>query len=426
MKDKKSLFFCLNTGTLAFCFGLCLPYHLHLMEFNSLFAWSWGFLTETISSSPWGLFAYLGAFMTQFFYYVWTGAVTIALTVIVSSVLCLGLFKNRNSISRLISIVPSLLIIAYLCTENPSMSVVAAFLVLLAIARIIVAASGRQIELLRNRLIVSIISTLIIISSLTFIVLCPAFRNENQSKYLFMARMNQWNKLMMAADQQSPEDPLSIACLNLALCHSGRMEYNMFDYYQTGIEGLIPSDEANFSAMALRAQIYLSIGDYDNALSAVQKAIATLPKGIKSAELCKTAAAAAQLSGDVQLADKYHTLLGKTLFYKGQAEKIALEDADRAQAAYCYHLAELLLKKEIVKFSQELDVTRYNELPKAYQQALLIVWDDNHRAYDAIPSKVTSKEAEGIDRFKQAIQERHGAEYMARYFGTSYWIYYYE
>jgi len=88
---------------------------------------------------------------------------------------------------------------------------------------------------------------------------------ENASKeeimaYDYFCRTKQWDKIIEKANRKSPSIPMTVACLNLALYKTGQLPEKMFNYFQNGPEGLLPTFQRDFMIATVSGEPYYYLG----------------------------------------------------------------------------------------------------------------------------------------------------------------------
>ncbi|WP_297094196.1 DUF6057 family protein [uncultured Draconibacterium sp.] len=118
-------------GIVVLFFGLVYPYHVAFHEQYQLFLFSGQYFIELLSI-PGGGADYIARFLTQFFLFPWLGAGIIASVLTLIQILFLRiirLFTHSNSlVNTIVSFVPSIAIMAFLCDENAMLSLPIALL----------------------------------------------------------------------------------------------------------------------------------------------------------------------------------------------------------------------------------------------------------------------------------------------------------
>ncbi|MFA7211567.1 MAG: DUF6057 family protein [Bacteroidales bacterium] len=320
-------------------------------------------------------------------------------------------------------------------------------------------------------------SRLLFISSLVLIFVAGGLlvmANRDAGKEEVMAydhyvRMQHWDKVIKMADRRSPSSPLAVACLNLALCKSGKMSDNMFHYFQNGPEGLIPTFTRDFTIPMITGEIYYHLGFINTAQRFAFEAMESLPNYWKSGRALKRLAETNLINGEYKVAAKYLRILTHTTFYKKWAhyvlgllrdetainthpewgylrtyrsktdfldsenEKdmmlgILLQQNLTHYMAYEYLLSYCLLAKDLEHFMEYFPLgmkLRYDTLPVSYQEALLYVWSLSHEdPLKTVPYSVSDKVRQQLAAYQQLYLNASDPEQALKknYSGT-YWYY---
>lgn len=290
---------------------------------------------------------------------------------------------------------------------------------------------------------------------------------EEWMRYDFMVRMEMWNRIMMAADQKNPDNPTTVSCLNLALAKTGRMGDHQFDYFQNGPDGLLPEFIRAFTGPVSTGEIYWHLGMVNTAQRFAFEAQEAIPDFQKSARCYKRLVETNIVNGDLDVARKYLSTLENATFYRRWArETRALLDAGtifenrpelaRAKAlrlkehdflfsdtemdsmlgllfvenagndlALRYLLSWCLLKKDLDRFAEVITLLQAPEMPKSYQEALLLRWVLTHPDFQGIPSYLSPAHIQRISQFIGDARADAPEETMRRKYGDTYWFYYY-
>lgn len=293
------------------------------------------------------------------------------------------------------------------------------------------------------------------------------FRMEEQMKYDFYLRMKMYNTLMMDADRKQPTTPFTVMCLNVALAHSDRMSNNMFEYFQNGTDGLLPEFKREYVTPLAMAEAYWEMGMVNTAQRMVFEAQESIPDYQKSARCYQRLAQTNIVNGDYAVARKYLLALENTLFYrKWAASNMALLEDEAAVAAhpeyglkralrlhdhdfffsepemdsmlgllfvenrdnrvaFDYLMAWCLLKKDLARFCQCLDIVSYPVLPKVYQEALVLQMALTLPDASGVPSYIDRRIVGGMEKFITDSRSGRDAAYMEKKYGKTYWFYYF-
>ena len=293
------------------------------------------------------------------------------------------------------------------------------------------------------------------------------WNKEEWMRYDFMVRMNMWNRIMMQADRKNPDNPTTVSCLNLALAKTGRMEDHQFDYFQNGPDGLLPEFIRTFTGPVSTGEIYWQLGMVNTAQRFAFEAQEAIPDFQKSARCYRRLAETNIINGDLDVARKYLSTLENTLFYRRWArETRALLDAGKIfenrpelarakdlrlkehdflfsdtemdsmlgllyvenpdnEMALRYLLSWCLLKKDLDRFVEVIQLLKAPQMPKSYQEALLLRWVLTHADFEGIPSYLSPAYVQRISQFINDARAEASEETMRRKYGDTYWFYYY-
>ena len=293
------------------------------------------------------------------------------------------------------------------------------------------------------------------------------FAKEEWMRYDFMVRMQMWNRIMMAADLRNPTDAKSVSCLNLALAKTGRMADSQFEYAQIGEEGLLPEFELDFINPVSTGEIFWHLGMVNTAQRYAFEAQEAIPDFQKSARLYQRLVQTNIVNGDRDVARKYLKALSHALFYRkwarqtetfldsgeifdrqpelARARDLRLKEHDflfsesemdsmlgllkveipSNTMALDYLMAWCLLRKDLDRFVECISLVEAPQMPKAYQEALLLRWVLTHSDFDGLPVYLSRERALRIRSFIQNLQAGKGEADMRRDFGDTYWFYYY-
>ncbi len=302
----------------------------------------------------------------------------------------------------------------------------------------------------------------------TVLVVRSADRDKEEwMRYDFMVRMEMWNRIMMAADRKNPDNPTTVSCLNLALAKTGRMADHQFDYFQNGPDGLLPEFIRAFTGPVSTGEIYWHLGMVNTAQRFAFEAQEAIPDFQKSARCYKRLVETNIVNGDLDVARKYLSTLENATFYRRWArETRALLDAGtifenrpelaRAKAlrlkehdflfsdtemdsmlgllfvenagndlALRYLLSWCLLKKDLDRFAEVISLLQAPEMPKSYQEALLLRWVLTHSDFVGLPPYFSPENARRISQFISDARTDAPEETMRQKYGDTYWFYYY-
>ena len=313
------------------------------------------------------------------------------------------------------------------------------------------------------------IAAFVIIAGLgTLLALKAADDNEEEwMRYDFMARMEMWNRMMMVADKSNPDNPTTVSCLNLALAKTGRMGDHMFDYFQNGPEGLLPSFTRSFTVPITTSEIFWHLGMVNTAQRYVFEGQEAIPDFQKSARCYKRLVQTNIVNGDYDVARKYLKALHNAVFYRrwpdetlealdagvvfekqpelARARDLRLKEHDFLYSdtemdsmlgllhvenptnsmARDYLLAWCLLRKDLDRLTEVISLVTAPALPKACQEALLLKWVLTHNDFTGLPEYISRTHVQRISQFISDIQSGKNEQQMHARYGDTYWFFYY-
>ena len=356
-------------------FGLAYPHHLHYQEQFQLFLFDGTYVWEIVRL-PGGVADLLGRFSTQFFLYAWVGALIIA--VLLSAIQLLALRFMSGGWLYGLSFVPSFLLWLFLLDENALMGGIWAVLltqlavwgyVLLPkgrIGRIVILATipiiywmvgpswtgshyyryptvtpsllyaawlsvivipllvfvfRKRISASKNSVVTACSFALVVAIMGTFIWKNANFKAEKVMQYDFMARHQQWNRILETANAEKPNNQIGVTVQNLALAMHGVLLDQMFNYNQNGIAGLLPDVKEDATSPLPTAEAFYQLGMINVAQRTVFEAQEAILDFQKSGRCYKRLAQTNLINGSYEVARKYLTALQKTLFYRDWADE---------------------------------------------------------------------------------------------------------
>ena len=357
-------------------FGLAYPHHLHYQEQYQLFLFDSNYVWDIVRL-PGGVADLLGRFCTQFFLFAWVGAAIIA--VLLSAVQLLTLRLAKWGWLYGLSYVPSLLLWLFLLDENALLGGVwAVLLTLLAIwglsrlpngwtrrVLIIVAIPvvywmvgpawtgshyHRYPTVFPTLLYAAWLSAVVLpliarachrwlsashssfhISYFSFLILmaCLVWKNANFKaekvmQYDFMARYQQWNRILETVNAEKPNNQIGVTVQNLALAMHGMLLEQMANYNQNGIAGLLPDVKEDATSPLPTAEAFYQLGMINVAQRTVFEAQEAILDFQKSGRCYKRLAQTNLINGQYAVARKYLSALQKTLFYRDWANETLL------------------------------------------------------------------------------------------------------
>ena len=147
------------------------------------------------------------------------------------------------------------------------------------------------------------------------------FKAEKVMQYDFMARHQQWNRIIETINDEKPNNQIGVTVQNLALAMHGKLLDHMFDYNQNGIAGLLPDVKEDATSPLPTAEAFYHLGMINVAQRSVFEAQEAILDFQKSGRCYKRLAQTNLINGNYEVARKYLAALQKTLFYKEWANE---------------------------------------------------------------------------------------------------------
>ena len=159
------------------------------------------------------------------------------------------------------------------------------------------------------------------------------FKAEKVMGYDFMARHQQWNRIIGTINEEKPNNQIGVTVQNLALGMRGMLAEHGGEYRQNGIAGLLPDVDRDATSPLPTAEAFYQLGMINVAQRTVFEAQEAILDFQKSARCYKRLAQTNLINGDYEVARKYLSALQKTLFYSDWAnETISLLGDEKAIA----------------------------------------------------------------------------------------------
>ncbi|MBR5100044.1 MAG: hypothetical protein IKX34_01920 [Bacteroidales bacterium] len=114
-------------------FSVWYGFHTINLEQLQLFEGTWAYFAETVAI-PGGFADYLGRFLTQFCYYAWSGALIIAVLLVLIRILVWKLCTRKDTLIGAMTFVPTILLAMVMCYRFPTLSLLTAFALTLTAA----------------------------------------------------------------------------------------------------------------------------------------------------------------------------------------------------------------------------------------------------------------------------------------------------
>lgn len=114
-------------------FAVWYAFHTINLEQLQLFENTWAYFAETVSV-PGGFSDYIGRFLTQFFYHAWSGAIILAILLVLIRILMRRICTRKDAVIGAATFLPSIILMMVLCLRFPTVSLLTAFCLTLAAA----------------------------------------------------------------------------------------------------------------------------------------------------------------------------------------------------------------------------------------------------------------------------------------------------
>ena len=426
----KALYTLLFGVAVLLFFGLAYPHHLHYQEQYQLFLFDSTYVWDIVKL-PGGVADLLGRFCTQFFLFAWVGALMIAVLLMLVQLLVLRLTKYGWLYG--LSFVPSFLLWLFLLDENALMGGVwAVLLTLLAINVCLLMPKGwgRRIAILiiipilywmagpalsgshyhryptvtpyilyaawlsavilpllirvcckwvnashLSPFISHLIPLLVFIVMGTLVWKNANFKAEKVMQYDFMARHQQWNRILETINDEKPNNQIGVTVQNLALGMRGLLVDHLFEYRQNGIAGLLPDVQRDATSPLPTAEAFYQLGMINMAQRTVFEAQESILDFQKSGRCYKRLAQTNLINGNYEVARKYLLALKKTIFYSEWAdETLQLLGNEEAIAKHPEY-------GRLRQLSYTEDIYFGDHVTPEMLESLFFLNTDNHLAY---------------------------------------------
>jgi len=325
---------------------------------------------------------------------------------------------------------------------------------------------------LKNRLlpwsIINVAAGIVIIVLMAFVIYKRAY-NKMADMMLGVdhyAQRAEWDKLLKLSDRYPGYNTLVIYYTNLALYKSGKLMDRMFCYPQIGSQGLRLKWQRNLN-LFFGGEVFSRLAYNNESIHWAFEAL--VAKGLNPRSLKKLTVGCI-VNGNYDIAQKYLSLLNKTLFYRKWAQQHIrylsdpdlmgkdhelseyrdlrvntnffsavnglnlqdlLENHPENKMAYEYLLASLLLDRNLDGFAgavQNLKYYGYNRMPLHIEEALIFY--NFYENENIIPEGYSFK-PETINRFNDyardytAYRSYHNvaAYELRKKYGNTYWYY---
>jgi hypothetical protein len=144
---------------------------------------------------------------------------------------------------------------------------------------------------------------------------------EKVMQYDFMARHQQWNRILQTISAEKPNNQIGVTVQNLALAMHGMLLEHMGDFNQNGIAGLLPDVKEDATSPLPTAEAFYQLGMINVAQRTVFEAQEAILDFQKSGRCYQRLAQTNLINGQYAVARKYLSALQKTLFYRDWANE---------------------------------------------------------------------------------------------------------
>ena len=427
-------------------FALGYPHHLHYQEQYQLFLFDSTYVWEIVRE-PGGVADLLGRFSTQFFLYAWVGALIIGLLLAAVQLLTLrlsgsgslyglsfvpltllafwGILSLRKKLSTIsyslftiVAILLLYLLVGPVCLPIPIESLWtgahyhryptvfpwllwgAAFSIwgLMGIA-LLIHRFPKHFSL-HSPLSSHLLTALVAAIMGSFVWKNANFRAEKVMQYDFMARHQQWNRILETANREKPNNQIGVTVQNLALAMHGVLLDQLFNYHQNGIAGLLPDVKEDATSPLPTAEAFYQLGMINVAQRTVFEAQEAILDFQKSGRCYMRLAQTNLINGQYEVARKYLSALQKTLFYHDWANETLPLLGDEAAIAKHPEYGRLR------KMAYDDDFYFSDHVTPEMLQSLYLRNRDNGLAYQYLVAYyLLTGDQEGYNNFISSIKQ---------------------
>jgi hypothetical protein len=147
------------------------------------------------------------------------------------------------------------------------------------------------------------------------------FKAERVMQYDFMARHQQWNRILQTISAEKPNNQIGVTVQNLALAMNDMLLEQMANFNQNGIAGLLPDVKEDATSPLPTAEAFYQLGMINVAQRTVFEAQEAILDFQKSGRCYQRLAQTNLINGQYEVARKYLSALQKTLFYRDWANE---------------------------------------------------------------------------------------------------------
>ena len=226
------------------------------------------------------------------------------------------------------------------------------------------------------------------------------FRAEKVMQYDFMARHQQWNRILETANKEKPNNQIGVTVQNLALAMHGVLLDQLFNYHQNGIAGLLPDVKEDATSPLPTAEAFYQLGMINVAQRTVFEAQEAILDFQKSGRCYMRLAQTNLINGQYEVARKYLSALQKTLFYHDWANETLPLLGDEAAIAKHPEYGRLR------KMAYDDDFYFSDHVTPEMLQSLYLRNRDNGLAYQYLVAYyLLTGDQEGYNNFISSIKQ---------------------
>lgn len=302
-----------------------------------------------------------------------------------------------------------------------------------------------------------------------FLINWSVDRNKEDAMcYDYLVKKQRWAEIIKKAEKKTPTSPFTVVCLNLALAKTDNLGERMFEFYQKGVEGLLPTFQRDFTSPLPASEAYYHLGMINTAQRFTFEAMEAIPNYRKSTRCYKRLAETNLINGQYEVAEKYIKALTRSLYYRKWAnnaltylnneEKIndhpewgklrryrydkdflyspseldimlglLIKRNQNNKMAFEYMLAHTLLNRNIDSFMKYYPLGKsmdYHKIPRSYQEALVFIWTQQNNSFDGMPWSISPQIKHSVSNFARIYTQQTNAEKLLKEkFGDTYWSY---
>lgn len=224
------------------------------------------------------------------------------------------------------------------------------------------------------------------------------FKAEKVMQYDFMARHQQWNRILETISKEKPNNQIGVTVQNLALAMRGQLVAHGGEYNQNGLLGLLPEVQRDATSSLPTSEALYQLGMVYAAQRTVFEAQEAILDFQKSARCYKRLAETNLIIGSYEVSRKYLLALQKTLFYKDFANEtlqlLGNEEAIAKHPEYG-HLRKMVYDKDFYfsdqvtpQMLQDLYLSNTdNRLAYEYMMASFLLTGDKESFYNFASSE---------------------------------------